>query len=266
MSTLKKQFEVLSDLALLIKSKESGNDYNIVYGGIKKEDHPWKPLTQMTIREVLQWQESIDHKYMSEAAGAWQIMEDTLEGVYKQAGLNLDDLFNEENQDRMALQLMKQRGLDRYIKGEIDIYKFGNNLAKEWASLPVVKETARKGKTVPVGASYYAGDGLNKAHIGVEDFLAALGKIKEAPAEKENRTKPTETKTVKLGAAAMATAVVPEVLPEDFSVDQILGQVQALQVAVDKLEGLTSLQTVVMVILTGYIIYNRVQDFKEGRK
>lgn len=266
MSTLNKQFAAVSELAALIKNKESNNDYNIVWGGIEEEDHPWKPLTQMTIGEVLQWQESIDHKYNSEAAGAWQIMEDTLIWVYKAAGLKLTDLFNEENQDRMALQLMKNRGLDLYISGKIDIYKFGNNLAKEWASLPVVKATTNKGNPVAVGQSYYVEDGLNKAHIKVDDFLRALGKIKEAPAEKENRDNVAQTTTGKLAAAALTTVVAPELVPDDIDLDQIISQVGVLQALVTKPEGITSLQTIILVILIGYIIYNRYLDMKEGRK
>lgn len=266
MTTMNKQFVAASDLARLIKYHESRDNYNIVYGGIKDEDKPWKPLTTMTIREVLQWQESIDDDYQSEAAGAWQIMEDTLRGLYKSAGLTLDDLFNEENQDRLALQLLKRRGLDSYLKGDIDIYKFGNNIAKEWASMPVVRATSRKGTPVAVGASYYSGDGLNKAHAGVDEFMAALNKLKEAPAEKDPRKGVSQTTTAKLGAAVVATGVVPEVLPEDFDVDALVSQVQVLSGVVERLQGVSNLQTIAIVLLGGYIIYNRYKDFKEGRK
>jgi hypothetical protein len=53
---------------------------------------------------------------------------------------------------------------------------FANSLAKEWASLPVV--TGKK-----KGQSYYSGDGLNKALVNVEPFLAAVRAARDgAPA------------------------------------------------------------------------------------
>ena len=53
-------------------------DYNAVWGGIKAKDRPPKKLVEMTIGEVLDWQDMIDPHYKSEAAGRYQIMEDTL--------------------------------------------------------------------------------------------------------------------------------------------------------------------------------------------
>lgn len=157
-----------------ISKPESNGDYNIVWGGIKSKDQPPKTLTGMTIREVLAWQDRIDPFYMSEAAGRYQIMEDTLRGLYSKAGLTLDDLYSRENQDRLAIQLIKDRGLKKYQQGQISIEAFANNLAHEWASLPLVTGPNK-------GRSAYAGDGLNKAHVTVADFLAAIKTVKAAP-------------------------------------------------------------------------------------
>jgi hypothetical protein len=57
--------------------------------------------------------------------------------------------------------------LNRYLEGRTTLEQFGNSLAKEWASLPVV---AGKKK----GRSFYAGDGLNKSLTGVDDALKAI--------------------------------------------------------------------------------------------
>lgn len=150
-----------------IAKPESGGDYNIVWGGIKRKHKPPKPLVKMTIGEVLAWQDSIDPIYMSEAAGRYQIMEGTLSGLYAQAGLTTRDLFNENNQDRLATQLLYRRGLQDYLDGRISANKFANSLAKEWASLPVVSGPKK-------GRSYYSGDGLNKSHVSVEAFIGAV--------------------------------------------------------------------------------------------
>lgn len=156
-----------------IAQPESRGDFNAVWGGIKAKDKPKRPLVQMTIAEVLAWQDSIDARYPSEAAGAYQIMEDTLRPLPVAAGLLPSDLFNEANQDALATVLLKRRGLDRYLAGGMSAEEFSNNLAKEWASLPIVTGPNR-------GRSFYAGDGLNKSHVDVEAFLAAVRAVKPA--------------------------------------------------------------------------------------
>lgn len=164
----------IAPLLAFIAQPESGGDYNVVWGGIKTKDRPKKPLTKMTIKEVLDWQESIDKLYNSEAAGRYQIMEDTLRPLPPAAGLLTSSLFNEDNQDALATVLLKRRGLDRYLAGGMSAEEFANNLAKEWASLPVVTGP-KKGK------SFYSGDGLNKSHVSVEAFLEAVRKVKATP-------------------------------------------------------------------------------------
>ena len=158
-----------------IAQPESRGDYNVVWGGIKRHHRPPKPLVTMTIGEVLAWQDSIDHLYQSEAAGRYQIMEDTLRGLYAQAGMSLGDLFDQRGQDRLATQLLKRRGLVAYQRGQITTEDFANKLAQEWASLPVVSGPKK-------GRSYYAGDGLNQAHVKVGPFLDAVRAARNAPA------------------------------------------------------------------------------------
>lgn len=161
----------LKPLLDFIAKHESGGDYNVVWGRIKKEDRPLKPLTDMTIGEVLEWQDKIDPYYPSEAAGKYQILEDTLRGLYDEAGLSKLDLFDERGQNCLATQLLYRRGLLGYLAGDITIEKFANSLAKEWASLPCVSGSKK-------GRSYYGGDGLNRALARVEPFLAAIRAIK----------------------------------------------------------------------------------------
>lgn len=167
-------------MTMLLKAKplldfigkyESGGDYNIVWGGIKQKDRPIAPLTSMTIRQVLAWQDSIDPYYMSEAAGKYQIMEDTLREIYAPAGMILENLFNDNTQDRLALYLLKRRGLRKYLSGEISAEQFANNVAKEWASMPVVSGSKR-------GRSFYDGDGLNSTHVSVDSYLSVINALR----------------------------------------------------------------------------------------
>jgi hypothetical protein len=172
-----------SPLLDFIGNKES-EGYDDFWGGINNpRDYPPKKLTEMTIQEVLDWQESIDRIYNSEASGRYQFMEDTLRGynndssggpgnpLYARAGLGAGDMFSPINQDKMALVLIEARGLTRFLNGDISREQFANNLASEWASLPLV--------TGPnAGRSRYAGDGLNRSLTSVQEFLSVIDQVK----------------------------------------------------------------------------------------
>ncbi len=161
----------------LIRQTEIGNaevaqgvasDYDVVWGGIAKKDRPPKPLTQMTVAEVLAWQDRIDSRYNSEAAGAYQILEDTLRGLSVRPNMR----FDVAGQDHCCMLLLRRRGWDRLeSKGAA---WFGDQLAREWASLPVHSDQKGASRPVKRGQSYYAGDGLNKAHVAPETVLAAI--------------------------------------------------------------------------------------------
>jgi muramidase (phage lysozyme) len=166
-----------------IGNKES-EGYDDISGLVSQSRYPTKPLTQMTIQEVLDWQESIDRFQLSEASGRYQIMEDTLRGynndnsagpgnpLYTKAGLSASDLFSPINQDKMAIELLRGRGLDRYLDGSMTRETFANNLASEWASLPVVTG-------VNAGRSVYEGDRAgNRSLTTVQEFLSVLDEIK----------------------------------------------------------------------------------------
>lgn len=157
-------------LLAFIGKYESNNNPNAIWGGIKKSDYPSKPITLMTVGQVLAWQDSIDRKYMSEASGEWQFMEDTLRGLVKAGVVKTSAVFNRDTQVVLATELLRRRGLNEYLTGKISAETFANNVAKEWASMPVVS-----GKNK--GRSYYAGDGLNKSHTPVDDYLKAIKSV-----------------------------------------------------------------------------------------
>ena len=166
--------EAVAPLLALIRKLEGRNDYNIVWGGIGKADHPPRPLTNMMVKEVLEWQKGIDRLYRSEAAGAYQIMEDTLRDLMKvkSHGVLMTDIFSEKVQDKLAYALLERRGLSRYLAGEISAMNFAQQVSKEWASLPCTIVDAED--RAATGQSFYAGDGLNKAHTDIATFLAAV--------------------------------------------------------------------------------------------
>ena len=153
---------------------ESRGDYNAVYGGSRIQ--PPRPITTMTVREVLAWQDrSVAAGSASSAAGKYQIIRGTLRGLVSRGVVRLDEVFSPEVQDRCADALLRQRGLDDYRAGRITAAKFADNLAKEWASLPAILRDKR-GRPAQ-GQSYYAGDGLNRALTTRAAVLAQVKRV-----------------------------------------------------------------------------------------
>lgn len=251
----------MKQLLDFIAQHESRGDYNIVWGGIKKQHRPKKPLVTMTIAEVLAWQDGIDPLYQSEAAGRYQIMEDTLRKLYVQAGMSDQDLFDEAGQDRLAVQLLKQRGLDKYLAGQITAETFANNLAKEWASLPCVSGPKK-------GRSYYDGDGLNKAGVDVAPFLSAVKAIKTAeivtrPAAHVNETPKSEHIAPKKDRANVTQSTTVRA-----SAVQLASGVGSGVVAVGALDGTAQIVALVLaaviVLAALWIARERIKHWAEG--
>lgn len=96
----------------LIKRRESGGDYNATLDNGAYTGGP-RDLVNMTINEVLAMQRQMlahpANKKNSSAAGAYQIVKTTLEGLVKELGLTGDELYSREMQDRLASQLLRRR-------------------------------------------------------------------------------------------------------------------------------------------------------------
>ena len=152
----------------LIAQAESKGNYNAYFGDASNAE---VKFTEMTIAEVLDWQKTfVAQGNASSAVGRYQIINTTLAGLVRELDLQGSELFDEAMQDRLALVLLERRGLVAYINGRIDAKQFAAELAKEWAGLPrILGDTPEK--------SYYAGDGLNAALVGVDEVLRVVGVI-----------------------------------------------------------------------------------------
>ncbi|CAM5772001.1 hypothetical protein LMIY3S_03697 [Labrys miyagiensis] len=118
-----------------ISRGESGKaGYDAVLGN-GKYGAPDKPVSTMTLNEVLAFGDQIRHNpnnpYNSSALGRYQIVGKTLRGLMKQLGLKGDEIYSPEMQDRLAWALAKARG--RNVAG----------LRQEWQSL-----TGRSGSQI----------------------------------------------------------------------------------------------------------------------
>lgn len=156
----------ISQILDVIGRAEAPSGYDTVYAGSKVR--PSRPITSMTVSQVMDWQRaSIAAGSVSSAAGRYQIIYKTLRGLVSSGVLRAGELFNASAQDRAAHALMKGRGLDSYQSGTMSAETFANNLAKEWAGLPVVSGSK-------AGRSYYDGYAGNSATVQPADVLAAL--------------------------------------------------------------------------------------------
>ncbi len=162
-------------LLQVIGNKEAPAGYSQMYG----ERKPSRNLEAMTLDEVRALQKQrVGSGIPSSAVGRYQFISPTLDSLMKGLKLTGKEKFDAALQDRLAGALLERRGLSQWKAGKLTDEQFADNLAKEWASLPVV--TGAK-----AGRSYYDGDGLNKALITPQAVLEALRKPDPATAPAE---------------------------------------------------------------------------------
>jgi murein DD-endopeptidase MepM/ murein hydrolase activator NlpD len=128
----------------IISGPESGGNYNAmnqgtdartgkIVGSGDSSEIIGKPLTRMTIGEVMDRQD--ESKYPRNArpdrgihaAGRYQIIGSTMKVALKESGLSRSDIFDEKNQDLLAIAVLKSQGpgawtkYSKYTKKEIEI-------------------------------------------------------------------------------------------------------------------------------------------------
>ncbi len=148
--------------------------YEVIYG--HKQDRLKKPLTTMTIGEIVDAGPSWTKRFGSSAAGAAQFMRATLQGLAKDypADINGATVLDGDMQDRLGYALLLRRGYVPFMAGQITRAEFGKRLAMEWASFPVLEGCPGAHRPVARGQSYYAGDGINKALVDPRKVEAML--------------------------------------------------------------------------------------------
>jgi len=162
-----------SESAAEIQGATSG--YDVVVWQAFRVYPPLKPLTSMTVAEVLTWQTEAIRRYQKKmlaktsysAAGRYQIVRATLQGLID-SDWKMTDRFDAETQDLLALNLLRRRGWDKWLAGRLTDAQFADALSMEWASLPY--RTNR---------SYYDSDGHgNRSLVSRDEVLAVLQRIK----------------------------------------------------------------------------------------
>ena len=145
------------------ESSVEAKGYDMVHGGNTRVyfDGEYRQLTEMTVGEVLDWQAQTDGHT---AAGRYQFIDDTLARLVDKLGIDQNTQFDAALQNRLAMELLHERGYEQYLNGEMSREAFLKEIAHEWASLP---EDAS-------GISAYKGVAGNEAHIAYSDITSGL--------------------------------------------------------------------------------------------
>ena len=149
-----------------IWSLESKWNYNAIYWVDNQSEINF---TQMTLSEILDYQTSHVSKWnYSAAIWKYQFIHKTLVELIEKYWFSMDQKFDEEFQDKIALIKMHDRGLWEYYAGKKPAGDFALELAKEWAAFPIES----------TGKSYYNDDGVNKSQIWYDQFIWAVHGLK----------------------------------------------------------------------------------------
>ena len=152
--------------------------YDVIYG--HNQNKLPKPITSMTIGELVDTQATFTKRFKSSASGGYQFMRKTLQDLSRELRLNGRQVFDPDLQDRLGYHLLKRRGYEEFMAGTISMTEFAKHLAMEWASFPVLAATKGAHGQLKRGQSYYDGDALNKALVTPEAIEAVLRKAKAA--------------------------------------------------------------------------------------
>ena len=117
----------------LIAVPESRGNYNAWYGNAEQDR---VDLSGLSVNEVRDLQTDLVQSNGGSAIGRYQLLDDTLDGLIDRMGLSGNERFTPALQDRMALQLARDAGMEGWIGGRISDEHFARNLSEIWAGLP----------------------------------------------------------------------------------------------------------------------------------
>jgi len=194
----------LTNLLSLIGKGEASGSYdasNNPTGSDLDTSRGGKKLTEMTIAEVMYWQNEASRSERLGAVGKYQMIPSTFKEAVERGGYDKDAIFNAEMQDKMAtdwflLGGVKRPMLSAFLKGtpyngrEVSVEEAMTAGAMEWAALPVPYDMAGRNRRVRAGESYYEGDGQNSANISIDAYRKALIDAKNQLANKSEQPKP----------------------------------------------------------------------------
>jgi len=170
----------LEALKKLIDQGESGGYYDIVYGGERKRD-----LTNMSVEDILKYQEELIRTKGHSPVGRYQINKQTLKGLADSGYVNYGMKFDKEGQDKIFNALLQQSGFGQFTSGKMSNEEFANKLAGRWSSF----ETSK-------GVSRYHDIG-ERSTVKYEDVLKSLEDFKKVNTMKDDKISEEEQRLKK---------------------------------------------------------------------
>lgn len=185
-----------------ILSNESAtyNDHNYYKGGTlngyvqgrfgNKYGALTKNLTDYTLEDIMNFQKNSRASGYGQlwATGRYQIIPTTLAGTYLSAGLKLSDKYNETNQDKLGMALLRKRpNAWKYITKQVsdtnaNLMAAAKDIAMEWSSVGVPYDMQGHFKYIKKNESYYAsvGGGGDVAKTPTETIQKLLKKARNS--------------------------------------------------------------------------------------
>ena len=131
---------------------EGPDGYDDITGFARIE--PKKPITSMTVNEVLEYQRLLRGKgSRSSAVGRYQFIHETLLYLTRRHDIDREQLFDSRMQDYLSRMEMIRCG---FYEIDTPVIELGNCLARIWAALPLLSGSRR-------GQSRYRKTGINRA-------------------------------------------------------------------------------------------------------
>ncbi|WP_299902988.1 hypothetical protein [uncultured Aquimarina sp.] len=167
-----------SQFGNLIAQFESGDNYNICN---RTYPPPLRVVRNVNVVGTpiseIQRQQSRAVRTLF-AVGRYQVIPITMNAAVAALNLDVSKNFDEETQDRVFDEFLidiKRPPIIAYLEGNGDLGEAMYSAAQEWASIGVERgRPISRGRIAEGGESYYAGDGLNRAHITPEEIREAL--------------------------------------------------------------------------------------------
>lgn len=229
--------------------------YDVTLGYGAYTDGP-VDLTSMTLAQIDRLQTKMlrhpKNKWNSSAVGRYQIVRTTLRALKKQYKIEDTEFYDEAMQDRLAVYLLKHRGVDKWLSGKMSNAAIVNSLAKEWASLPKTND---------------------KGHYGGQHAAVKSAEVLEVLAEvKRLSLKPLSRSRTIAGAVLTGTGTVGAVSAESQNnpvaeTGELVGQ------AAEGLSAFASMSEIIMylflgltVLGIGLTVYARLDDRKKERR
>jgi len=146
-------------LDLIAIAEADARGYDTVHQ--RADRPPPAPPSRLTLGEVLDWVAATPGQ--PHAIGRYQFIPSTLADLMRREALGRETRFDAATQDRLALRLMRDAGLDEFLAGRLAPEAFMDELAYVWAGLPLAS-----------GLSAYHGYAGNRATISRAAYAAGF--------------------------------------------------------------------------------------------